>query len=188
MRTVSTPAVTAACLGGACELCPGRSNTGKTCTCSCHEPAATHTKGDPTTATGETASLRLDTSGPAMFGSEPQQWAVARLDNGAEVRMRACGGYVEIRTWDETETCNPPRLDVTRIGSHVIDVRVPDVADDEVYVVTTEQGMSESLGADQIQVLVNLGLIEHERDDHVMVGAGGRGIGPVHHFYRAARP
>jgi hypothetical protein len=30
--------LTAACLGGSCFLCPGTSNTGVTCKCSCHRP------------------------------------------------------------------------------------------------------------------------------------------------------
>lgn len=141
----------------------------------------------------ETGALRLATSGPALFSSEPQQWAVARLDDGSEVRMRACGDRVEIRTWDPTESCNPPHLDVDHVGPHVIDVRVQEAVPavlrgGDVFVVTTARGMTESLDARAINTLVSLGLIEHERDDYVLATHDGRGIGPVHHFYRAARP
>lgn len=50
--------------------------------------------------------------------------AVAVLDDGTEIRMRNLGNRVEIRTWDPTRSCRPPRLDVDPLaGRHVIDVR-----------------------------------------------------------------
>lgn len=51
-------------------------------------------------------------------------WAVAVLDDGSEIRMRSLGDRVEIRTWDKSESCSPPPLNVTRVGGHVIDVRI----------------------------------------------------------------
>lgn len=61
------------------------------------------------------------TSAPSLFDVE--DFAVAVLDDGSEVRMRNLGGRVEVRTWDKTSSCNPPPLHVTRIGSHVIDAK-----------------------------------------------------------------
>lgn len=72
----------------------------------------------------EIAEVSIATSRPALGSNEPQMWAVVTMDDGSEVRMRSLGDRVEIRTWDHTESCNPPVLSVARIGDHVIDVLV----------------------------------------------------------------
>lgn len=59
--------------------------------------------------------------------------------------------------------------------------------DDERYVVTTPKGFTEAFDARQIDLLVRLGLIVHERDGHVLEDGRGNGVGPVHHFYREAK-
>lgn len=52
-----------------------------------------------------------------------ETFVVFTLDDGAEIRVRHMGDRVEVRTWDATRSCRPPRLDVKQVGAHVIDVR-----------------------------------------------------------------
>lgn len=54
------------------------------------------------------------------------------------------------------------------------------------YVVTGPKGFTETLTADQVNLLVRLGLIQHDYDDHVLQDGHGNGVGPLHHFYREA--
>lgn len=54
------------------------------------------------------------------------------------------------------------------------------------YVVTGPRGFTETLNAHTVETLVRLGLIEHERDGHVLEDGRGSGVGPMHHFYRMA--
>lgn len=54
----------------------------------------------------------------------------------------------------------------------------------DVYVVHTPRGFTETFDARTIETLVRLGLIHHERDDYVLAGFDGAGVGPLHHFYR----
>lgn len=56
----------------------------------------------------------------------------------------------------------------------------------DVYVVETPKGSTESFGAREIQTLVDLGLIQYERSNHVMSSSDGP-VGPMHHFYSEAR-
>lgn len=57
-----------------------------------------------------------------------------------------------------------------------------------IYVVTTAHGFTESFDARTVVTLVDLGLIRHDRDGHVLVDRHGNGVGPLHHFYVAATP
>lgn len=100
-----------------------------------------------------TPGLRLATSRPALGSNEQQQWAVAVLDDGSEVRMRACGDYAEIRTWDNDEQCRPPVLAVDRVGPHVIDVR-PAPADLPVATDSTTAECSTCEGAGEVVTMV----------------------------------
>jgi hypothetical protein len=54
----------------------------------------------------------------------------------------------------------------------------------DVYLVQTPAGFTESFDAKTVDTLVKLGLIEHQRDGHVVSDGRGNGIGPLHHFYR----
>lgn len=77
----------------------------------------------------------------------PVQWAVFTLDNGAEIRVRNLGDRVEVRTWDLTESCNPPRLTMTRVGRHVIDVQPAPAAEcDHLYPPVNADGTCPSCG------------------------------------------
>lgn len=60
-------------------------------------------------------------------------------------------------------------------------------AEPDRYVVTGPGGFTETFNAEQVDLLVRLGLIEHERDGHVLADGQGRGVGPLHHFYKEAR-
>lgn len=55
----------------------------------------------------------------------------------------------------------------------------------EVYVVEGPGGFTETFDKETVDVLVRLGLIEHERDGHVLE-MGGKPFGSLHHFYRKA--
>lgn len=55
------------------------------------------------------------------------------------------------------------------------------------FVLATPKGFTESFDAKQIETLVLLGLIEHERDGYVLCDGAGNGLGPLHRFYREAR-
>lgn len=57
----------------------------------------------------------------------------------------------------------------------------------DVYVVTGPGGFTEMFDAHQVDVLVRLGLIEHDYDGHVLEDGAGNGVGSLHHFYREAR-
>lgn len=57
-------------------------------------------------------------------------------------------------------------------------------AENARYVVTTPQGFTEAFGAQEIDLLVRLGLIWHDYDGHVLRDGKGNGVGPLHHFYR----
>lgn len=52
------------------------------------------------------------------------------------------------------------------------------------YVVQGPQGFTEKLGANEVTVLVSLGLIIHERSGYVMEDGRGNGVGALHHFYK----
>ena len=54
------------------------------------------------------------------------------------------------------------------------------------YVLTGPGGFTEGFNAKQIDLLVRLGLIQHDYDGHVLVDGSGRGVGPLHHFYKEA--
>lgn len=56
----------------------------------------------------------------------------------------------------------------------------------ERYVITGPKGFTEAFDAEQIDLLVRLGLIQHDYDGHVLQDGAGNGVGPLHHFYREA--
>jgi hypothetical protein len=62
--------------------------------------------------------------------------------------------------------------------------RTAETTTEDVYVVHTPKGFTETFDRRTIDTLERLGLIRHERDAHVMEDASGRGIGPLHRFYR----
>jgi hypothetical protein len=57
-------------------------------------------------------------------------------------------------------------------------------AEAEVYVVHTPRGFTETFDRRTVETLERLGLIEHERDGHALEDSNGRGLGPLHRFYR----
>ena len=52
-----------------------------------------------------------------------------------------------------------------------------------VYVVHGPKGFTETFNLHTINVLLRLGLIEHERDGRVLEDGRGNGVGPLHRFY-----
>lgn len=54
---------------------------------------------------------------------------------------------------------------------------------EDVYVVTTAKGFVESMSKETVEALLHLGLIEHDRDEHVLQDGSGNGVGPLYHFY-----
>jgi hypothetical protein len=58
--------------------------------------------------------------------------------------------------------------------------------DADVYVVHTPKGFTEGFDARTIDLLERLGLIRHERDGYAVEDAHGRGLGPLHRYYREA--
>lgn len=60
----------------------------------------------------------------------------------------------------------------------------PWVASDHVNVIEGWQGFSESFDDHQVETMVRLGLIEFEREGHVLEDSRGNGVGRVHRFYK----
>lgn len=60
------------------------------------------------------------------------------------------------------------------------------MSEDDVYVVETPRGFTESFSSRDIEVLEALGLIRHVRDGHVLVDGRGNGVGALHRFYGPA--
>lgn len=59
--------------------------------------------------------------------------------------------------------------------------------EETVYMVTTPRGFTQTFDAKTIQTLELLGLIRHERDGYVLEDGDGKGVGPLHRFYREAQ-
>lgn len=55
-----------------------------------------------------------------------------------------------------------------------------------VYVVHGPKGFTETFDLHTINLLLSLGLIEHERDGRVLEDGHGNGVGPLHRFYHEA--
>lgn len=79
----------------------------------------------------------------------------------------------------DSATCLSIALDATAEADRLL----TEASEEDVYVVTTIKGFTETFNSDTIDLLVRLGLIVHERDGHVLVDGHGNGRGPVHHFY-----
>ena len=57
---------------------------------------------------------------------------------------------------------------------------------EDIYIVTTPKGWTAKFDADEVEVLIRLGLIAHDYDGHVLEDGRGNGVGALHHFYREA--
>jgi hypothetical protein len=55
----------------------------------------------------------------------------------------------------------------------------------DVYVIEGPRGWTASFNEEQVDLLERCGLIRHDRDGHVLE-SNGRGVGPLHRYYREA--
>jgi hypothetical protein len=63
------------------------------------------------------------------------------------------------------------------------------VNEQHVNVVNTDKGFTEAFEDREIDLLVRLGLIEHDYEGYVLrqrTSSGDQGVGPVHRFYKKA--